>query len=573
MRNAEIADAFAELADRLALTDEKPFRYMAYRRAETLFREMGESVATLSAEGRLREVEGVGPAIDEKVSALIATGTFPALERARGDVPDTLLRLTRLSGVGPSTAHKVYAATGEASFESLLEQAASGSLQVGNGVTKKVVEALAAEAARRAAGGAEDGKPGDQSGVPLDEDGCPLPGPWLRRDQAEVLLEAIASIVSEVHGSVEPTGAFRRGAELMREVEALVDAGDADPDEAGRQITELLIARGWEEAGRDDFSLLELVSPAGIPARVHVASSAQLELARHVAAGPSEWLVHEPEPRADGVPVELRDAVLVGRLSIDEAPRDLVEITDFRGDLHAHSTWSDGRAAIIEMARAARDRGDAYLAMTDHSAPYAMVGGLDPARIKEQAEEIRHVNEQLEADAAEGAPRFRVLRGSEVEILADGSLGLDDETLRSLDWVVASIHTQQRQDATAILERMRRVLDNPLVDAIGHPTSRRLLRRERTALDVDVLIELAVAHGVALEINANPDRLDLDSAQAAAALAAGARLTVNTDAHRTTTLRLREHGVAVARRAGARAVDIVNCLELDALLASRRRTA
>jgi DNA polymerase (family 10) len=226
------------------------------------------------------------------------------------------------------------------------------------------------------------------------------------------------------------------------------------------------------------------------------------------------------------------------------------------------------------MARAARERGDSYYCVTDHSAPYALVGGLGDDRLRAQAEEIARANEQLQAEhEIDGAPAFRLLQGSEVEILADGSLGLSDAVLERLDWVVASIHVAQRQSAPDILERMRRVVDNPLVDAIGHPTSRRLLRRERTALDVDALIAMAAQHDVVLEINANPDRLDLDSHDAARALAAGVRLTINTDAHSTSNLDLRAHGIAVARRAGVRAIDVVNCLPIDELLAGRRRSS
>jgi DNA polymerase (family 10) len=249
-----------------------------------------------------------------------------------------------------------------------------------------------------------------------------------------------------------------------------------------------------------------------------------------------------------------------------------VRIEQLRGELHAHSDWSDGRGSVLEMARAARERGDSYYCVTDHSAPYALVNGLDAERIAAQAAAIAQANEQLRRDhEVDGEPPFVLLQGSEVEILADGSLGLADATLATLDWVVASIHMQQGQDAATIGARMERVIANPLVDAIGHPTSRRLLRRERTQLDVMRLIELCAGAGVVLEINGNPDRLDLDSAQARLALAAGVTLMVNTDAHGVEHLALREHGVAVARRAGARASDVVNCLTPAALAERRRR--
>ncbi|MCW2925937.1 MAG: polymerase [Thermoleophilia bacterium] len=582
MRNVEIADAFAELADRLALQDEKPYRYMAYRRAATTFRELGDSVQVLSEEGRLREIDGVGDAIEEKVRSLLATGSFPALDRAREQVPESLLALTRLPGVGASTARKVHAALDGESFESLLERAAAGTLPTGDGVTKKVVDALANEAARRAAGGGSAGA--GSSGVPRGEDGEPLPGPWIRRDQAAALLETIAELLPDGVRDPHPSGAYVRGLELVQGVTVVAVADD--PQAAAAQVADLVGSRAWERSAPDTPRLpvladvppeqvvdLQLVSPAGIPVVIAVASPEGADLALHRLAGPGAWVALESTPRPGGsVPYELRDRVLAGGMALEDVPADLVTAADLRGELHAHSDWSDGRATILDMARAARDRGDEFFNVTDHSAPYTMVGGLDPDRIHAQADEIRAANEQLQREHEEdGEPLLRVLRGTELEILADGSLGLPDAILRELDWVVASLHVQQGQSAADVKERMRRVVENPLVDSIGHPTSRKLLVRERTALDVEWLVEAAAATHLVLEINADPNRLDLDSEQAAMALAAGVRLTVNTDAHRTRTLAYRDHGVAVARRAGARVGDVVNCLPVEELLAGRRR--
>ena len=581
MRNAEIADAFAELADRLAIIDPKPYRWMAYRNAAGTFRDLGDSVAVLSEEGRLGEVDGVGPAIEEKVRELLATGTFPALDRARGDVPDTLLELTRLPGVGPATAKKVHAASDGESFASLAERAAVGTLPVGDGITKKVVDALAASHTERTADG---GSAASTSGIPRDETGEPMRGPWFRRDQVLSIAQMLDELLPESVRAARPSGAYVRGAELVRELSVLAEADD--PAAAATEVLDCLAARGWEHA--DDgpplarlagltpkqAAPLQLVSPAGIPVELVIADDATVELVEHRLAGPAAWVAREPKPTARGVrvPFELRDRVLAGELDPKDVPRDLVTAADLRGELHAHSDWSDGRAAILDMARAARARGDEFFAVCDHSAPYAMVNGLDPARLQAQADEIAAANEQLQREhEEEGEPLLRVLRGTELEILADGSLGLPDSALEQLDWVIASIHVQQRQSPEKILERMRRVMANPLVDAIGHPTSRRMLVRDRTALDVEALVAMAVEHDVVLEVNANPDRLDLDSDQARLALDAGVRLTINTDAHRTSTLALRDHGVAVARRAGARVGDVVNCLPVDELLAARRR--
>ena len=582
MRNHEIAAAFDELSDRLALQDEKPYRYMAYRAASKAFRSLGESVAQRSEAGTLLELEGVGPAIEEKVRQLLETGTFPALDKARAAVPDALLELVHIQGIGPKSAQKIYAALDGETVDSLVARAGSGELQPGDGITPKFVALLAEEAARRASG---DVDPGANEGIPRGADGQPLPGPWVRRDQARQLLDHLTDELAafgRAHDP-EPSGAYVRGVELLRGV-TLLATSDAPPVDAVALLAQL-IAKGYEHAdtaprspllaGIDpgDATDLQLVTPSGIPAVVVLATAGARALASAQLPGPEAWLEHHATiPDARAVPVELRERVLAGELSPDAIPADLVRAEDLRGELHAHSDWSDGRATIGEMARAARARGDEYFLVTDHSAPYAMVGGLGEERLLAQAEEIAAVNEALAAEAAAGdAAPFRVLQGSEVEILADGALGLPDHVLERLDWVVASIHVAQRQSSEQLVERMRRVIENPLVDAIGHPTSRRMLMRQRTALPIDALIAMAVEHDVVLEINANAERLDLDSVQAAMALAAGVRLTINTDAHQTHTLDNRDHGVAVARRAGARIGDIVNCLPAAELLAGRRR--
>jgi DNA polymerase (family 10) len=576
MRNDDIAAAFDELADRLALTDAKPYRYMAYRRAATTFRELTQSAALLSEEGRLREIDGVGEAIDEKVRELIATGTFPALERARADVDDTLLALVALPGIGPATARKVYAELDGESFDSLLERARLQQLEPTGGLTTKVISALV-----DAAAAADDGSAtatGATSGIPRDADGRPLPGPWFRRDQVQALELDLEQLLPSELEHVRISGSYARGRELADDVRIV--ATGPDPTRELAAAIDTLGQRGWEITGHDETPSLPLlaplgaavataqaVSPAGMPVILAVATADAADRAYAALAGPDEWPLEDQT-----TPIELRDRVLAGVIAAADVPTDLVQLRDLRGELHAHSDWSDGRATILEMARAARARGDEYFAVTDHSAPYAMVGGLDPARIAAQADEIARANETLQREHEEdGAPLLRVLRGTELEILADGTLGLPDSVLAQLDWVVASLHVQQRQSADAVRERMRPVLENPLVDAIGHPTSRRLLKRERTALDVDWLIEQSLAHDVVLEINANPDRLDLDSDHAGQAAAAGVRITINTDAHRPATLALRQHGVAIARRAAIGRSQVVNCLDLDALLAGRRR--
>ncbi|MCW2974405.1 MAG: hypothetical protein JWN72_2678 [Thermoleophilia bacterium] len=589
MRNHEIAAAFDELADRLALQDEKPYRYMAYRAASKLFRSMGESVQQRSEAGTLIELEGVGPAIDEKVRELLATGTFPALDKARAAVPDDMLALNRIAGIGPKSAQKIHAALAGRSVDELVEQAGLGTLQPEDGITAKFVGLLAAEARQRADGGVDASA---TEGIPRGADGQPLPGHWILRDQARTIIEQVAEELDALPDVADaaPSGAYARGREVVRGV--TVVATSVAPDAAADAAAEHLLARGYErteDAPRSPLltgidaagaAQLDLVTPSGIGTVLVLATPAARALAEDQLAGPRAWLEHAAATSGEpAVPFELRERVLAGELAAADVPRDLVEARQLRGELHAHSEWSDGHHPIIDMARAARGRGDEYYLVSDHSAPYAMVGGLGHDRLVEQAAEIANVNEVLAAEHAAGGapgspdhvPAFRVLHGSEVEIGADGTLGLPDDDLAMLDWVVASIHISQRQTAEQLVARMTKVITNPLVDAIGHPTSRKLLARQRTALPIDTLIELAAAHDVVLEINAHPHRLDLDSEQARRALDAGVRLTVNTDAHWIHDLRHRDHGIAVARRAGARTRDVVNTLPIDELLAGRRR--
>ena len=263
-----------------------------------------------------------------------------------------------------------------------------------------------------------------------------------------------------------------------------------------------------------------------------------------------------PELREDGSEIA---AALGGSL-----PR-LIEEADVRGDLHVHSTWSDGHHSIADMAEAARVRGYEYIAITDHSKSLGVAGGLTRERVLEQIEEIQRLND--------GWDDFRILTGVEVDILADGTLDLDDELLSRLDIVIASVHSAMGQDERTMTERIIVAMNNPHVDIIGHPTGRVLGRRDPYAVDIDRIIEAAVETGTCLEINASPERLDLRDVYARQAKEAGVMLTVNTDAHRAEGLALMTYGLTVARRAWLEAEHVINCLPLNELLSTLKRRA
>jgi DNA polymerase (family X) len=412
------------------------------------------------------------------------------------------------------------------------------------------------------------------------------------RSRAEELAGLISGLLTAEFGEaledVVEAGELRTGAEEPEGVSlVLVSATPAETLGAARQE---LFEHGWEQARDAEcavtgeaFSFCRLEAPSGHCVELWACDRASLPETVVAATGPpahaSEVLEHAPvhdvgesEP-PDRAAYERRGLVWVEpelRASPDpfgEAERigaDILVEDAFVAELHCHSEWSDGRATILEMAQAAMERGDRYMAITDHSAPLAMVNGLDEVRLLEQRLEINQVNAEL-------GPDFVVLHGSEVEVLSDGTLGLSDEVLARLDWVVASVHVSQRQEPKVLKERIAKVLANPLVDCIGHPTGRLIGRRPPAAVDAAWLAEAAAASGTVLEINASPNRLDLSADHARLALQAGARLTINSDAHRTRTLGIRRHGVAVARRAGARVQDVVNCLDREALEGVRPR--
>lgn len=631
--NAEIAAAFTELADRMAVTESKPFRLMAYHKAAELFATLPDSLEVLAREGTLKDLPGVGPAIREKVESLLATGTFPALEKSRAEVPDGLLALTKVSGVGVKTAVKVWNDVGAQTFADVVDAARGGGLATVPGVGAKVVGAVvaAADAADEATGPGRDGELA------------------FLRDRVALVLDALEDHVRDELGDdaeFDATGEYARGIELPGGASVLVVVEQlASIDALATRLEE----RGWNLAhgpspASDDLRLLHFVAPSGMPVDLwcatHVgaptaglaavgpdvhaalvlqrlatggggtsssratsttksaggletievtarAAAARDASARGGGAGtaaaagarattatrPRRVSVLEPARPEDWiyassglqvVPPELRDMPDALELAASGDLPELVVEEQLIGELHCHSEWSDGKATILEMAVAAMQRGDRYMAITDHSAPYAMVGGLGEQRLLAQAEEVAKVNAELGGE-------LTVLCGSEVEITGDGELGLPDHVLAKLDWAVASLHMGQRQSAEQVKARVEIALRNPLIDVIGHPTSRRLQRRPRTALDVGWLIEVAAETGTFLEINANPDRLDLDAEQARMALAAGVTLCIDSDAHRPSTLALRSHGVQVARRAGATAAQVANTFDLDALRTAQPR--
>ncbi len=574
--NAEIADALAELGDLYELDGAIVHRVAAYRSAAKAVRESSVSVASLARQGRATELPGIGKTLQEKILALVQTGSIPAAERLRAKFPPGLLALTRLPGLGPKRARLLYSELGIDSLESLREAAQAQRLRAVKGLGPKfeasVLKAL------------DDG--GEQA-----ERG---PGRVLLPRAIEVgdaLVEGLARLAG--HGAqLQLAGSIRRRAESVKDID-IVAATD-DPTTLTDALAEL-----------EEIERVSSAGPAGARARTHAGIGVDLRIAAPSQLGnllqhftgsgahnaalresavrrglrvseygildeatgvthecATEEQVYERlglayiEPELRENRGELQAAAIPGAL-----PR-LIELGDIRGDLHAHTIASDGHYTIEEMGEAARERGYEYLAITDHSASHGFGDAVSPDQLERQIELVAQANERLDG--------IELLAGTEVNVLPDGSLDYEDELLARLDWVIASVHTSFGMGEQAMTERVITAMEHPLVRALGHPTGRLIERRAPYALDFDAVFAAAARTGTMLEINGNPDRRDLSDVNARAAAAAGVRILIDSDAHRTDTLANMRWGVATARRAWLTAEDVANTRPWEQL---RRRDA
>jgi DNA polymerase (family 10) len=551
-RNAEIADQLDLLADLSEILAEEPFKVIAYRRAATRIRESPQSIAELALEGKAKELPGIGKTIETKAVEVVELGEMKALTKRRGLVPAGVVDFLHLPGVGPKTAARIWTELGVTTLDGLRAAAEEERLRALSGMgarsEEKILGALEAGA----------GEAPEQR-TPL---GTALPA--VRRVVDELAAHPSAIAVSEA-------GSVRRRRETVHDLDLV--ATSADPAAliaafcGGTWVAEI-VARGETKAtvvGHDGLRFDLRVVPPECYGNVlqHFTGSkdhniALREEAQRHGLSISEYgvtvvetgdvVTHESESELYEylgyayVPPELRegtDEITAARAR--ELPA-LVEPGDLVGEMHCHSTWSaDGRSSIEEMARAAKSRGLRFLCLTDHS------HNLRDGRLEAQWEEIAAVNERVKP--------FRVLRGIEVNIRADGSLDVPDEQLEQLDWVVASLHTSFERSPT---ERVLGAVENPHVDCIGHLTGRRLLRREGAPLDVERVIERAAETRTALEINSQPNRLDLRDTHARLAGEAGVRIPVTTDAHSVEALGYAELGIAQARRAWLTKDQVLN---------------
>ena len=532
--NAEIADRLEAFASLLDLADANPYMARAYRRAAELIRDAAFPVAELVSSGRARELRGIGPGIEARLRELVETGAIAELAALERDLAPDLVGLGRYLGLGAKRAVELARALGVRTADELREAAAAGRLRsvpgVGPKTEARLLDALAREAQPR-----------------------PRRGLLLNR-ASELLGGVAAAIDGEVAGDV------RRWRDSCESLAVVCAAGDPEPvlaRFAALPQVVALIERGERGAVG--------VTVEGVPVELVVSQPERLGTALIRATGSAAY-VDALEPLPDGpdeqavyralglpwCPPELRERAFRGE------PPPLLELKDIRGDLHCHSTWSDGRESVEEMARAARDRGYDYLAICDHTPAVGAVPGLSGDDVRRQADEIARANELL-------AP-FRVLRGIECDILPDGRLDLSDEVLAELEWVQASVHGGQRMPRGELTKRVEEALRNPHVRCLSHPKGRYINRRPENALDLERVFEVALEEGVALEVNGLPDRLDLSGEHVREALHAGVQIVCSTDAHSVRGLGNMHLSAATARRGWATATDVLNTRALGSIV-------
>jgi len=531
--NAAIAEQLEALAALLDLAGASYYSVRAYRRAAELIRSTPAPVAELVRSGRVRELRGIGSAIEARLRELVETGRLAEIEELETEVQPELVGLGRLVGLGPQRMVDIGRALGIRTAGELREAAAAGRLRevpgIGPSTEAKVRAALERPPSR--------------------------PRRGLLLNRAWELVTRLADGVGGV-----PAGDPRRWCDLSLRL-AVVVPGD-DPAAALERFHALPEVVSIVE--REERRALG-VTVEGVPVELVVAPVHRFgtELLRATGSEPyvaslgalPDGADEEAVYRALGrpfVPPELRETPLAGE------PPALVERAQIRGDLHVHSTWSDGKASILEMAEAARDIGYGYVAICDHTRNVRVVPGLDADDLRRQGEEIAAVNERL-------AP-FRVLRGTECDILADGTLDLPDDVLSELDWVQASVHAGQRQSRDQLTKRTLAAIEHPAVRSISHPQGRILNHRPPNAVDLDAVFAACVETGTAVETNGLPDRIDLSAELVRDAIRAGVLITCSTDAHSTRGLGNMKLSVATARRGWCTAGDVLNTRPLAEVL-------
>jgi DNA polymerase (family 10) len=566
MTNQQLAKTFQLIADLLEIKGENIYKILAYRKASESLGNLSQDVNDVWKQGRLMEIDGVGKAIAEKIDELLSTGHLDFLDELEKEVPPSLAEMLQVPDLGPKKIALFWRQVGITNLSELESAARDGRLRYLPGMGEKSeakilagIEALGRRSTR-----------------------LPLGRVW---PFAQELVETLRQVPGVI--AVEVGGSLRRMRSTVGDIDIMAAAKESSA------VMEALVGRKdiARVLGKGDTKA-SVEFTHGLQAQLWVHPPEHWGTALVYATGSKDHNVRLREyalkkgfslsehslARKDGteifcsqeeevyealdlpwIPPELREDRGEVQAAIQGKLPKLIELADIKSDMQSHSTWSDGKLTIREMALAAKAHGYKLLAITDHTSSLGVVQGMNEVDVKKQGMEIEQVQKEFGSD-------FCILRGAEVEIKTDGSLDYPDEVLGSLDIVLASIHSGLRQPREKITERLTKAMHNPHVDIIGHPTGRLFPDREGADLDMQAVFATAAETGVALEINANPARLDLDDIYARRAIELGIKLSINTDAHNETDMDFIHFGVSTARRAWVEAEDVINTWSVEKLL-------
>jgi DNA polymerase (family 10) len=564
MKNREIADLLEEMADILEFKGENPFKISAYRKASRIIGDLTQDIEEIAEQGKLKEIPGIGEGMAQKIVEYLKTGKISKFEEARKGVSDELIAIMDIPGMGPKTLSMLHREKGISNLSQLEKALEDGSLRGLFGIGEKKIENI-------------------KRGIQLLKQSKGRMNLGIAFPLAKRIVEALREKTGSKN--IEWAGSLRRMKESIGDIDILATGPDMEkivhvfthlPEvkevlasgqtkasvivEGGTQIDLRVVEEDSYGAALQYFTgskahnihLRGIAKAKGIKINEYGVFKGKKKVGGkdekdiYCALG-MDWM--EPELREDRGEIE---AAQKGRL-----PK-LVQESEIKGDLHVHSKWSDGTSSIEEVARAAQRRGYQYIAITDHSKSLRIAHGLDETRLMKQMEEIDRVNEKLKG--------FQILKGTEVDILAEGRLDFPEKVLEKFDIVVASIHSGFKQDRAKMMKRIIQAFENPYLHIFGHPTGRLLGARDPYEVEMDELIEAAKKFGKVLEINAYFERLDLDDIHCRKAKEMGIQVAISTDSHHPDQMWMMSLGVAVAKRGWLEKKDVLNTLSLKDIL-------
>ncbi|QDT51295.1 DNA polymerase/3'-5' exonuclease PolX [Symmachiella dynata] len=558
MQNSEIARAFDDLADLLEIDGANAFRLRAYRNASRMIADLPESMTAIveDADRSPSELPGIGKDLAEKIVTLVETGSLPQLDEMRDKIPPGVVEMLRLPGMGPKKAAILFHELSITTLEDLKQAAEQEQIRALKGFGKKTEESILEGLAHAQ----------QSAGRVFLADA---------KIQADAIFESLSQLPSVQQ--IAAAGSLRRRRETVGDLDMLITADDStEPMDAlaDHELVEKVLARGETKQRVRLRSGLEMdlrVVPAesyGAALQYFTGSKAHNIVVRRRAQERglkiNEYGVFRDEDAVAGqteeevyaavdlpwIPPELREDRREFEWAENNALPTLIELEDIRGDLHMHTTATDGTASIADMAAAAKRRKLKYIAITDHSKRVTMARGLDAKRLRAHWKEIDKVNAETSG--------IEILKGIECDILEDATLDLPDDVLAEADWVIAVLHYGLKQPQEQIHKRLLTAIKNPHVSIIGHPTGRLIGKRPGAEMNMQEILKAAADHGVMMEINAHPSRLDLDDVAAAAAKDLGIPIVISTDAHATTGFDVLQYGIYQARRAGLEKKDVAN---------------